>query len=252
MLTEAKYIEQQRRLGNRLHEHDGVWWREPYRFYAKPVFEFRSFPPKTAKPRLSKSFLGYSHQVPECRYANRILEYMILEGEDLRLFSLARLPTDRRNKVRKGLRLCTVRPITCLETCIEEVRQICISHAKRAAKDQTFPVPFTYYVEHEKEWKAEMLRRFAIGGNEWWGAFHQGGLVSYKIQYQVDNILIFYITKTHTDYLNLCWNRQAETRLVIRSSTAARHGRALTASRRNIFSNAQKHFTSPHTPRCMI
>ncbi|MEI7935614.1 MAG: hypothetical protein WCK27_02895 [Verrucomicrobiota bacterium] len=204
MLTEAEYVEQQRQLGKRLHEHDGVWWSAPYLFYAKPAFQFRSFPPGTAKPRLTKSLLGYTHLVPDRRYANSTAEFMILEGEDLRQFSMARLRKEKRNQVRKGLRLCEVRPITSLEPCIEEIRQINISQAKRLMKHDTFGLPDTYYIEHEQEWKAAMRRRFDVGVNEWWGAFHEGMLVAYMETCQVENLRFGVVMKAHSDHLKLC------------------------------------------------
>jgi len=204
ILTEADYAEQRREMGRTIHENDGVWWETLAPFYTKPAFEFKSFLPKTAKPRWSKSFFGYSHQVPDRRYANRILEYMILEGEDLRHFSMASLRSEKRNQVRKGLKMCEVRPVLDLESCLEDLRQINIAQAKRLMEDETFCLPYTYYVEHEREWKSEMRRLFAMPGHDWWGAFHQGILVAYMVTCHVENIRLIQFMKTHTDHLRLC------------------------------------------------
>lgn len=204
MLTEADYAEQRRQMGRTIHENDGVWWETTAPFYTKPAFEFRIVLPRQAKPRRSKSFLGYSHQVPDRRYANRILEYMILEGEDLRQFSMTRLRSEKRNQIRKGLKLCEVRLIPNLESCLDDVRQVNISQAKRLMEDDTFGLPFTYYIAHEDQWRSEMLKRFAMRGNQWWGAVHQGVLVAYMVTYQVEDVRFIQVMKTHTDHLKLC------------------------------------------------
>jgi hypothetical protein len=204
MLTEADLAEERRKIGRTVHLHDGVWWEAITSFYTKPVFEFRSFVPKQARPYWPKSFLGYSHQVPDRRQANRVLQFMILEGADLSQFSMARLRSEKRNQVRKGLRLCEVRPISDLESCLEEMRQINISQAKRLMEDGTFGFPHDYYVKHERQWKADIRKHAAMRGHEWWGAFHQGHLVAYMVTYQVEHIRFIQIMKTHTEHLKLC------------------------------------------------
>jgi len=204
MLTEADLAEERRKIGRSVHEHDGVWWETVSPFYTKPVFEFRSFLPKQATPYWPKSFLGYSHQVPDRRYANRVLQFMVLEGADLHQFSMARLRSEKRNQVRKGLKLCEVRRILDLESCLEEVRQINIAQARRLMEDGTFGFPHDYYVKHEQQWRADICKQAALRGHEWWGAFHQGRLVAYMVTYHVEHTQFMQIMKTHTECLKLC------------------------------------------------
>lgn len=204
MLTEAGLAEELRKLGRKVHEHNGVWWEMTSPFYTKPVSEFRPFLPGKARPDLLKSFLGYSHQVPERKYANRTLEFMILEGEDLRQFSMARLRSEKRNQVRKGLKLCEIRPIDDIDSWLEDIRQINISQARRMMDDDTFGLPYTHYIDHEQEWKADMRRHKSMLGHEWVGAFYQGSLAAYMITCQVENIRFIQVMKSHTDHLKLC------------------------------------------------
>jgi hypothetical protein len=203
-ITEAEYAQQRQQLGRAIHENHGVWWETTAPFYAKPAFDFRLILPRQARPRWHKSFLGYSHQVPTRAQANRTLEWMVLEGENLKQFSLGRLRSEKRNQIRKGLKLCEVRLIPDLEACLEDMRQINISQAQRLMADDTFGLPPTYYVSHQDKWRAELLKRFGLDGHEWWGAFHQGVLVAYLVTYQVESVRFFQVMKTHTEHLKLC------------------------------------------------
>ena len=204
MSLEAEYAAQRCFLGHTVHLHDGVWWETTGPFHTKPAFEFRCFPPGQAKPQWSRSFLGYSHQVLERSQANRVMEFMILEGEALRTFSMERLRCEKRSQVRKGFKLCEVRRITDIESCLEDLRQINISQAKRLMEDDTFALSDDYYTTHAQTWKEEMRKRIAMQGHTWWGAFHEGRLIAYMITCLVDTVLFIQVMKTHTDYLKLC------------------------------------------------
>ena len=108
MVTEETFAKEEKRLGKQVHLHDGVWWVRTAPLYCKPVHEFRAFPPKSARPHPLKALLGYSHQVPDPAQATRCIRMNVLQGEDLRSFSIERLSIKRRGKVRSGIRDCRV------------------------------------------------------------------------------------------------------------------------------------------------
>jgi hypothetical protein len=141
--------------------------------------------------------------VPEQSYANRVLEYMVLTGENLWDFSLVRLCREKRNKVRKGLKSCEVILISDIEKHLENIRQINISQTQRVMNDPIFFLPYTYYIEHQERWKAHIRRSASMRGHQWWGAFFQGHVVSYSVTCQVENVLFIKVTKTHTNYLKM-------------------------------------------------
>jgi hypothetical protein len=205
MLSIEQNAEQKRtRLGCRLHLSGGVWWERQQPCYAKPAFEFQSFMPGAAKPSRKRGFFIYSHQVPSPATANRFVDWMILEGEDLMQFSLARLRSEKRNQVRKGLKNCEVRIITDIEPHLEQALQINATQAKRHMATGWFTRSTAYFSRHIEAWKTETRLHFSLPGWQWWGAFVQGRLAAYMRTLQVADVLFIMSMKNHTDFLKLC------------------------------------------------
>jgi len=201
MLTELEFVEQQISLGRRIHQHDGVFWEEVYPRYCKPAFIYRAFDPGEARPARLRSLLGFSHRVTSPEGGNRIVKFMVLEGERLRGFSLEALGGKKRNQVRRGLRTCDVRSINDLERVLERVREINISQAERQEGRKGTETPVRRYVEESNQWRAQVRREFDFKGREWWGAFIDGVLSAYMRCYQVDGMRIIEQTKADTRYL---------------------------------------------------
>ena len=201
MLTEAEFVEQQRSLGRRIHEHDGVFWEEVYRFYCKPAFIYRSFERGSAKPHPLRRLLGYSHQVTDETQSNRRLQVMMLERSTLDAFGIQSLPGKKRNKVRRALENCQVSPINPVEGFIERMREINISQTQRESRGAGAVVPLERYTDQADDWRRQIRAEARLPGREWWGAFVDGELGAYLRTYQVDGIRVIQQTKAHTDYL---------------------------------------------------
>jgi hypothetical protein len=205
MLTiEQNADQKQTSLGCKLHFFGGVWWERQQPMYAKPAFEFQSFVPGAARPDLKKGFLVYSHQVPSPEMSNRLVDWMILQGEDLTQFSLARLRSEKRNQVRKGLKNCEVRIITDIEPHLENALRINATQAERHMATGWFTRSSGYFAQHAEAWKAETRLYFRLPGWQWWGAFAQGQLVAYMRTLQVADVLFIMAMKNHTEFLKLC------------------------------------------------
>ena len=205
MISELTYVEERQRAGCRTHYHDGIWWQQPWPLYAKPVFDFRAFPPGTARPLRVRALFGYSHQVAEAHMGNRSLEYMILEGEDLSSFSLDRLPAKKRNQVRKGLKQCEIQPLEAIESWLEHIREIYISQAQRHTEFHDAPAtPPSFYVNHADRWRKRELRYLTGAGREVWGALVEGRLVGFLVSRQVEEVRVIEKVKSHSDYLQCC------------------------------------------------
>lgn len=204
-LSEQEYVEQNPQYFRRLHVHDGIWWDQIYPGYARPAFKFRSMAPKTARPAWAKSWLGYSHCVPDTEMGNAVVRYMVLEGEDLRAFSLARLGTLKRNRVRKGCKHCEVKEVPDLESCLEEAREVCASHSLRGASTRhAHHVAPSFFTEQADTWRKQMRRDFACRGRSWFGAWHAGRLVGYIATLRVEDVLLIEKVKLHTEFLPQC------------------------------------------------
>lgn len=205
MITELEYAENRIRLGAKAHFHDGIWWQAPYPFYAKPMFEFRPFDPGTARPSRRRAPLGYSHWVERPASANRFLEYMVLERDRLREFSLEALPAKKRNQVRKGLRCCDVRRLDRAEDYLEEIRGLYISQAQRHMANYDAPETHpAFYSEHRAKWEARERALFACSGREVWGAFVEENLAAILVSTQVEKVRLIEKVKTRTEMLPFC------------------------------------------------
>ncbi len=204
-MTLDEYVQFQQKLGKRIHSSDGVWWERVHPFYCRPAYQFQTFRPKTAKPRFSRSALGYSHQVPTPEDGNRTMEWMILEGDDLAHFSLDRLKSEKRTRIRKGLKHCDIQLILDIEPHLENARQINITQASRLMAKGNFPgLPATAYTERAKLWRDEFRRVFRESGCDWWGAFAEEQLVAYMLTQQVVGDLWVHTVKSHTAFMGLC------------------------------------------------
>lgn len=192
-----QFLDQLRRLGAQLHEHDGVWWRRRAPFYWWPAIEFQEIEPGSAMPAAGRALAGYGHVVPDSAPANSARYYMVLEAPEAGTFGLETLSSKKRNQVRKGLRTCAVRRLSALEELIPDLQRINISTRRRTGSG----LPEEYYVRRYGEWRRRMLAIFALPERDWWGAFVGERLVGYFHSYAIDNVLIIDAAKCETESL---------------------------------------------------
>ncbi len=203
MITEETHAEAEGRLGRKVHFHQGVWWARAGPFYYKPVHEFRSFPPRAARPHPLKALLGYSHQVPAAGQGTRWLRYNILQGEELRDFSLDRLGGKRRNQVRMGNRNCRLEDLERSDATLEQMRMINISQAKRFEGKRTRGtfLPAEYYEARAARWRQDTLSLFDHPGHWFVGAYVGAVLAAYVNLIRVEDSWMFGAVKSHGDFL---------------------------------------------------
>lgn len=203
MISEKTFAQEDRRLGKQVHCHDGVWWVRTAPFYYKPVCEFRPFAPGSARPHPLKALLGYSHQVPDAAQATRSAQWNILQGEDLRTFSLERLRGKRRNLVRAGIRDCRVEFVDPIEPLLEEVRAINISQARKFEQADAYGtfLPSEYYETHAARWREDMRRIFSHAGHRFVGAFVGDRLAAYVDLIQIEDVWMFGAVKSLQEHL---------------------------------------------------
>lgn len=203
MISEETFAKEESRLGKQVHFHDGVWWVKIAPFYYKPVHEFRPFSPKSVRPHPLKALGGYSHQVSDSTQANRYVRWNVIQGDDLRLFSLERLNGKRRNMVRGGMRDCQVKMVDQIGELLEEIRVINVSQAMKfenAGEGGTF-LPSEYYNIHEAKWREDMLKIFSHKGHQLVGAFVEDKLVAYIDLIKNEDTWMFGAVKSNDEYL---------------------------------------------------
>ncbi|MDY0149079.1 MAG: hypothetical protein RBT03_03220 [Kiritimatiellia bacterium] len=201
MLTEAQFVAQQRLLGCRIHENDGIFWEEIRPFYCKPAFVHQPFNRGVARPAVLRQLFGYSHQVRDSAQANRWLSMMVVDRRTLDGFHLQQLPQKKRNNVRRARERCDVRPIVDIDSNLERLREINVAQALRHAQGTGSNTPPERYARDADDWRNQMRREFALEGREWWGAFVEGVLAAYLRTYQVNGIRIIQQTKADTAWL---------------------------------------------------
>lgn len=203
MITEEEFAREEVKLGKSVHFHQGRWWVRAAPFYCKPVHEFRPIRRGESRPRLWRSFLGYSHQVPDNEEAARWLRWNILHSDSLRAFSLQRIGGKKRNKVRQGLHQCEVRRLELGSITLEQMREINIQQARRfaeAGEAGTF-LPAEYYERQQERWRADISRYFFHAGHEFLGAFVGGVLAAYVDLIRIEDTWMFGAVKSRTDML---------------------------------------------------
>lgn len=203
MISEETFAQEEKRLGKSVHFHDGRWWVKTAPFYYKPVHEFRPIFPKSARPHPIKAFAGYSHQVPDDTLANRKVIYNILDGDNLRRFSLDELKSSKRRAIRKGLRDCSIEYYTLTDDNLEQMRLCNISLAERCeeTREPGSFLPASYYTTHIGQWREDMISLFNHKGHQFVGAFVTNKLVAYIDVVKIENTWSFSAIKSITEYL---------------------------------------------------
>lgn len=203
MISEKLFAEEERRLGKQVHFRDGVWWIHTAPFYCKPIHIFRPFPPGVSKPHLLKALMGYSHQVLDPAQATRHIQWNILQGEDLRSFSLERLRRNKRHIVRNGLRDCTVKVVPDVEPILEQMRQLNIWQAERMEDAVKIGevLPAEYYDTHADQWREDMVKNFSHLGHLFVGSFVEDKLAAYIDLIQIEDTWMVGAVKSGGEYL---------------------------------------------------
>ncbi|MBN1879728.1 hypothetical protein JW823_06425 [bacterium] len=200
MINSTEFAEQQRHLGFRIHEHDGEFWQSVRPFYCKPAFVYKVIERGSVRPSPFRSFLGYSHLVPDVSQGNRILQMMVITRETLDNFSLSSLPVKKRNQVRRSLERSQIQLIQDLDTHIERIREISIAQSFRQEQGAGAETPITRYTDDAESWRRQMQLSFSLNGRECWGAFVDDTLAAFIRTYQVDGTRVIQQAKVDTEY----------------------------------------------------
>lgn len=194
------FIQQELASDSRIHFHRGVWWRPIAPGVCKPVLPFQLMVPNASRPKMIKSFIGYSHLIPQGVPSNQRAEYWFIEEPQLRGYSLENLSYEKRKAISKARRSgLTFSRITDLETLWSDLKEIAISMASRTGYGR----PPQYYQMCFKEWQLEIETEFAKPNREWWGIFLKGKLGAYMYAYLIEDTMYLQVTKVHSDFMSL-------------------------------------------------
>lgn len=204
MLTFAQYAEQKKLLGHRIHLHAGMYWEETYPFYCKPAYVYHPIDRGETRPPPLRSWLGYDHQVRRPEEGNQWRSTMVLERDGLDGYGFSKLPSKKRNQVRRGLSRCDIRPITDIDRCVERMREITVAQVLRQEQRAGAPYPAANLIRAAEAWRQRVRREFALPGRDWWGAFVGEALAAYARTYWVEGDLVFQQTKIDVAFGKSC------------------------------------------------
>jgi len=196
-MTVDQYISQKRQLGLPIHQWRGVWWERHKPFYYKPAFARTVLAKGSANPMPARALVGYSHVVASATEANAVWRFMERRWDQEKAFDLADITSKKRNQVRKGLKICEVKPIECLDGLWLDMQRVNISHSKRTGCGK----PAKYHTDRYREWSSYIARLHALQSRQWFGAFVEGRLASYFYGYAVGWTYIIDAAKTDSDFL---------------------------------------------------
>jgi hypothetical protein len=126
---EEEFAREQESAGDRVHFHDGIWWRQLRYGFCQPCFCFREVDHREARPHFGRSPAGYMHVAAPTSPANGVYRAILREG--MQQYSLQQLERRKRNVVRAAIDRVEVRPVTKLEDLLGDGYEVYVSWRER-------------------------------------------------------------------------------------------------------------------------
>lgn len=203
-ITEKVFADAELERGKEVHLSDGVWWLKKAPFYYRPLNKMRLIKPGSAKPKFFKALLGFSYRVESPVSRGYDLNFNMLCGENMNDYDIDKIPSKKRNQVRKGIKSCEVRLVEDITPLLPEMKTINILQAKRFDSMGEFQdyLPAEYYETNEEKWRKEMLQVYSHPGHSFIGAFVDNALAAYIDLIQIEDCWEFGAVKSHDEYFS--------------------------------------------------
>ncbi len=197
-MIEAEYAQQLLEQGYSVHFHDDVWWVTVVPGFCRPVWRSRCFPVNGARPKFSKSFLGFSHSTdPE--YANsrpyQVIQRDIASNEK---FSIDSLSSNRRSKVRRGLKRVDVQLTNDIAASLPQMMDVVIDARQRTGAGK----PAEFYSKHGQRWQNSIENVAKQKDNFFILALLDNRVVAYFHCIVVEQTMSITAAKSHSDFLS--------------------------------------------------
>jgi hypothetical protein len=183
---------EQAAAGERVHLHDGVWWRDLRYGFCHPCFSLREIDHREVRPLIMRSPAGYMHVAAAGSPVNSVCRLILRER--MQQYSLQQVDKKKRNEVRAGLARLEVRPVTHLEDLIRDGYGVYVSCRERTAwgADKT----------RRSAYESWITRAFRRPKRMVLGAYRQGKLVAFMLPSVVYNVACISYIASHTDSLS--------------------------------------------------
>lgn len=196
-MTECEYAAQLQSLGKKVHFHDGIWWQRVRRGYCRPIWRSRCFSSKTARPSLFEAFLGYSHGTvleDQNKSPYKVMQRELGRSEK---FSIETFSSNRRSKIRRGLKRLDVKLVTDIKPYLSRMMEVASDARKRTGAGQ----PVEYYQTHGTTWQRTIHTMAGMKDNFFLVALKDDILVAYYHCLIIDKIMSITAAKSHSEYL---------------------------------------------------
>lgn len=195
-MTEEEFANQEIELGNKVHYNQGEWWIQRSRFFCESAIPFKAIGIGSSKPKLKNSLAGYSHYTND-KPKNPRVRCMMHMAVGSEAFDIETLSSNRRSKVRRGLKRNEIVRVDNVEPYIDQLKDVVISARERTGDGK----PVSYYQNNFEEWKNYILRLAPMKDRDFWLAFQEDKVAAYFHVTIVGDLCMVGAAKSHSDYL---------------------------------------------------
>lgn len=189
---EEELAREQAAAGDRVHLHDGVWWRDVRYGFCQPCFSFREIDHRAVRPQFLRSLSGFMHVAAAGSPCNGI--YRTIARERMQGYSLQEVEKKRRNVVRTGLSRLEVRPVRNLEDLTGDGYQVYVSWRERTG--------WGVNRSQRSVYEAWITRAFQRPHRTVLGAYSKGKLVAFMLPFAVHDVASLSYIASHSDALS--------------------------------------------------
>jgi len=182
--------EQHHSVGDHVHYHRGVWWKQHNRLFCAPCSTFEMIDPDKSWPKWQNCIAGHMHLCPPGARSNAT--YRAIVNDEVKGYSLHSLGSkDNIRGVRRALDKVEVR-IVSLDVLLDEGISVYESWHQRVGWGKNRSREgFSYWIRHA----CSLPKRMSLG------AFVEGNLVAFMLPYATGNVICTSFIASHTDSL---------------------------------------------------
>jgi hypothetical protein len=191
VMDEEELARQQAEVEQKVHFHRGLWWVQvKYGFY-RPSLPYVEVDHRQSWPHPLHALAGFSHLAGPNSPSNATYSAMVCE--DVATYSIRRLATDRRTKLRKAMTNLTVRAVERLDDLLGDGYEVYVSWRRRVnwGKDKSERAAF-------EAWIRKAFRR---NKRTVLGAYRNDKLVGFMLPYVVADVAVQAFIASHSDFL---------------------------------------------------
>ena len=197
-MTEEEFIEQEIERGRKLHYNNGEWWAQKNPLFCETAIPYKQLKLGQSSPTFSKALLGYGYYTNDRiknPWAHSIMGMELYTNLN---FDIKDLSSNRRSKVRRGLKRHEIMAVTDLGDHFEEIREVVVSARKRTGAGKSV----SFYYDYFKDWKKELNALCRFKDRQFWLAYNEKKLAAYFHTTVVNDLCIINAAKSHSEYLS--------------------------------------------------